>query len=259
MGSLTGEALDECRPASAPMNPLVVAARTSTQQLPSHLQSLVSDEELLRASGITDVTGRTEFILGRALLRSVLSSMLDAKPRNLPIRIEKNGRPCLEGNDLEFSLSHACGYVCVAVSRNGRVGVDIEGAGALENSELLNRYLRKTFVNDANPCATTDYDIAGKWCMAEAYAKCSGKDVLSAMRCKALRALMKQSQTSDWFIGQEHSLCLTSIADGRVPLALCVEAHPTPFSLMEVDLFDVSFLSTLGKAGGRNSALPARS
>lgn len=204
------------------------------------------------------MTGRTDFILGRALLRSVVSSMLDTEPRNVAIRIEKNGRPCLKGNELEFSLSHASGYVCVAVSRNGRVGVDIEGVGILENSEELNQYLRRTFVNNANPCATTDYDIAGKWCMAEAYAKCSGKDVLSAMRSNALRALMQQSQKSDWFIGQEHSICLTSIANGRLPLALCVEAQPTPFSLLEVDLFDTSFLTTLGNAGGKNSAPPAR-
>ncbi|MHC8304342.1 4'-phosphopantetheinyl transferase family protein [Pseudomonas sp. PB3P13] len=240
------------------MNPLVVAARTSTQPLPPHLQSLLSDEEAIRASGMTDMTGRTDFILGRALLRSVVASMLDTEPRHLPIRIEKNGRPCLEGNDLAFSLSHAGGYVCVAVSRNGRVGVDIEGVGALENSDVLNQYLRRTFVNNAHPCAATDYAIAGKWCMAEAYAKCSGKDVLSALRSKELQALMQQSQRSDWFIGLEHSICLTSIANGRVPLALCVQGHPTPMSLIEVDMFDVSFLTAIRRTCSKHSSPSAR-
>lgn len=235
------------------MNPLVVAARASKQPVAFDLQSLLSHEELLRASEITDVTGRTDFILGRALLRSVLSSMLDMEPHRVPIRIEKDGRPCLESNELEFSLSHASGYVCVAVSRNGRVGVDIEGVGSLKNNELLNQYLRKTFGKDSNPCTTTDYDLAGKWCMAEAYAKCSGRDLLSAVRSNELRTLMKQSQCSDWFIGLDHSLCLSSIAGGRIPLALCVQTHPTPFSLMEVDLSDASFLTTLSKARRKNT------
>lgn len=218
------------------------------QPLPLHLQSLLSDEELIRAGGITDVRGRMDFTLGRALLRSVVSSLLDTQPRNVPVRVEENGRPFLEGNELEFSLSHASGYVCVAVSRNDRIGVDIEGVDTLQHCQLLNRYLRRTLVNDANPCATTDYDIAGKWCMAEAYAKCSGKDVLGALRCEALRPLINHSQRFDWFIAPDYSICLTSIANGQLPLALCVEAQPRPFSLMEVDLFNTSFLTTLGHA-----------
>lgn len=59
----------------------------------------------------------------RRALDAILRLYLPVLPK---MRREPRGRPYLEGRPLDFNLSHSCGWVAVALTAHGRVGLDIE-------------------------------------------------------------------------------------------------------------------------------------
>ena len=60
-----------------------------------------------------------EWIAVRVLLYHLMG-------KNAKISYKENGAPYLEGSNNEISISHTKGYVCIALSENYRVGIDIE-------------------------------------------------------------------------------------------------------------------------------------
>lgn len=213
------------------------------RDIPQSLTMLLSDEELVRGAAIQVKEKQLEFIFGRALLRAVLSKITNSTPSRLDICLERSGRPYLNGSGLDFSLSHAAGFVCVAISETNKVGVDIESLALLDTSRVLNDFLRGKILNKyASVSSVTSFDIAGIWCMHEAYAKCSGKDVLSSIKASEFFQSVVCS-SSNWYCGSQYSIFRTAIADGNIPLAICVDSHPFPFDIVGVDLFDANFLN----------------
>lgn len=69
---------------------------------------------------------RNSLTLAYALHRLLLSRITDVPVRHVPLARDAQGRPVLERMLFDTSLSHADGYVAVAVSAGGPVGVDIE-------------------------------------------------------------------------------------------------------------------------------------
>lgn len=83
----------------------------------------LSDDELLRAAAIARTDNRARFLAGRYALRTALASILAIPAREVPIK-------CYEGplqvDGAYCSLAHSRDLALVAVSRNHRVGVDIQ-------------------------------------------------------------------------------------------------------------------------------------
>lgn len=86
-----------------------------------------------RAFKIAGVADRKRFVTGRFLLRQALSSVLGEDASSYTFRQNPNGKPLLlngpervDGAGLDFSVSHAGEAVAVAVSTEGRVGLDVE-------------------------------------------------------------------------------------------------------------------------------------
>lgn len=86
----------------------------------------ISAEERAKVTKL-DVNVARQFLAARANLRLILSHVTGICAEEIPIRIGKNGRPTV-GHDpaLDFNLSHSGGSILIAVSRRGRVGVDIQ-------------------------------------------------------------------------------------------------------------------------------------
>jgi 4'-phosphopantetheinyl transferase len=97
----------------------------------------LNSDERGRARRIVDDNARTLFILGRSLVRAVLSTYVNRAPETLRFdqrcaRCRKqHGKPRLvaPASDLEFSLSHARGLIALAVCRGSAVGIDVEWRG----------------------------------------------------------------------------------------------------------------------------------
>lgn len=92
-------------------------------------EDLLNEDERARAMRFVKDVDRRRYIVGRAGLRRVLASCLQANPRDLHFGYNAWGKPMLGANHqagLHFNLSHSAGEAVLAVSAHADLGVDIE-------------------------------------------------------------------------------------------------------------------------------------
>lgn len=91
---------------------------------------LLSPDEALRAERFRFERDRGRFIAGRATLRRVLASYLDADPRSLSFSYGPAGKPEIAGpqatDKLTFNLSNSADWALLGVTRGRCLGVDLE-------------------------------------------------------------------------------------------------------------------------------------
>ncbi len=106
--------------------------------------TLLDDDERQRLAQFRRAQAADEFLLGRALLRATLGELLGRDPRRLAIERDADGKPQLrDGDGWRFNLSHGAGHVALALSRDGRVGIDIDsGARRNDIDGIAQRFFR---------------------------------------------------------------------------------------------------------------------
>jgi 4'-phosphopantetheinyl transferase len=88
---------------------------------------LLDTHEQSRAARFIVPEPRVQFILSRAFLRIVLGQYLRIEPQEVRFRTAEHGKPELaEDGGLHFNLSHTDGETMIALTRAGRIGVDVE-------------------------------------------------------------------------------------------------------------------------------------
>lgn len=87
------------------------------------------------------------------------------------------GKPYLEGNALQFSLSHTAGAVCAAFSGE-EVGVDIERRDRHVSSRISERILSAA----EKPLVTSPEDLLRLWVQKEAFLKRLGTGIADDLR-----------------------------------------------------------------------------
>ena len=91
---------------------------------------MLCDSERERARRFRDWNSRIQFTLCRAALRYYLCEVLNCRNCELRINSSRNCKPSAYVNaskvDFEFNVSHTNGHGLIALTKNGRVGVDIE-------------------------------------------------------------------------------------------------------------------------------------
>lgn len=91
---------------------------------------LLSPDEAARAERFRFERDRGRFIAGRATLRRILASYLDAEPRSLSFSYGPAGKPEIAGpqatDRLSFNLSNSADWALLAVNRGRCLGVDLE-------------------------------------------------------------------------------------------------------------------------------------
>jgi 4'-phosphopantetheinyl transferase len=94
------------------------------------LAGLLSDDERQRAERSHNLNVRREFIVSRAVLRSLLGCYLGCDPRHVRFRHGPSGKPDLAephpNQRLHFNISHSHGVALFALTRHGPIGVDVE-------------------------------------------------------------------------------------------------------------------------------------
>ena len=84
-------------------------------------------DEQSRANRFLVPEARTQYIVSHAFLRDALAQYLGIPRRDVRFHTTAKGKPELaDGSDLHFNLSHTQGTAAVALTRAGRVGVDVE-------------------------------------------------------------------------------------------------------------------------------------
>lgn len=143
--------------------------------------SLLSEEEKAKKSRFHFKKHQHQYLITRALVRSVLSMyVLEIQPRDWRFSTNKYGKPFISNSPLpihlEFNLTHSDGVIVLAIS-NDVIGVDVE-----------NIYRENTFMNIAADHFTADEYLYLKnksihdqrasffqlWTLKESYIKARG-------------------------------------------------------------------------------------
>jgi 4'-phosphopantetheinyl transferase len=94
------------------------------------LVKILSSDELERADRFHFETDKNRFIIGRGILRNILSHYLGIEPARLQFCYGSRGKPALQTGDrshpLHFNLSHSQGLALYAFTRDRQIGIDLE-------------------------------------------------------------------------------------------------------------------------------------
>ena len=94
------------------------------------LKRILSEDEQARAERVHSEQDRERFIVARGVLRVILSRYLDTEPSQLRFRYSPHGKPDLDNTSAEktlsFNMSHSSGLALYAVTRDRKVGIDLE-------------------------------------------------------------------------------------------------------------------------------------
>jgi 4'-phosphopantetheinyl transferase len=146
------------------------------------MERTLSEPERARASRFGRLDLRDRYIVGRATLRAILGAALESDPSRVALVRGHRGRPEVEGGALDFNVSHTRGTALFAVTRSGRVGVDIEHRDRALNVDGISR----KFMSSREQAMLAELDgdarrhaLLRLWTCKEAMSKATG-DALSA-------------------------------------------------------------------------------
>src|SRR5262245_19992917 len=107
-----------------------MAALDQSADVKAKLAPLLSQDEYQRAMRYYRPADRDRFVVGRGILRKILSAYLALPPGQLRFTYNEYGKPAVsdDQNDraLNFNLSHSAELILYAVTRGRGVGIDIE-------------------------------------------------------------------------------------------------------------------------------------
>ncbi len=144
-------------------------------------RDLLTPEERQQEQRFYFEKDRHQYLVTRALTRTVLSEYAPVAPRDWRFRKLEHGRPQIvnaEAGDLVFNLSHSAGLIALAITRGGQLGVDTENIVEREPPlDIANRYF--------SPRETTDLQSLPRevqlgrffhyWTLKESYIKARSK------------------------------------------------------------------------------------
>ena len=182
---LPGNVADRIAPLPSP-DPRVAAYWCRLDDDPALAAGLapwLSAAERARAARFGRDALRRRYVVGRALLRAILASILRVDPSDVAIARGRRGRPVLAAADgLDFNVSHTGGVLLAAIGRGVTVGVDVErGTRVIDTRGLARRCLSPAERLDLEPLDDEQARrrVLQLWTCKEAMSKATG-DAMSA-------------------------------------------------------------------------------
>ena len=140
--------------------------------------ALLSLEEREKAQRYRVERPRTDFILTRGTLRSLLAGYLRRKPQDFSFHYTTYGKPFLvDYPDLHFNVSHSDGLALLAFVRGREIGVDVERVRAQSDVlKLAERFFSIRERHDLRSLSGDELHAAffRCWTRKEAYIKAKG-------------------------------------------------------------------------------------
>ncbi len=143
-------------------------------------EALLTPEERARKQRYYFEKNRHEFLLTRALVRTVLSRYAPVRPAAWAFSANEWGCPAIatpEGAGLRFNLSNTKGLVCCLVAQDRDVGIDVEDvAREGDTVSIADRFFSPTEVAElhALPEERQRSRFFDYWTLKEAYIKARG-------------------------------------------------------------------------------------
>lgn len=121
--------------------------------------------------------GRINTLLSRLLLLWELEQRTGIPQDKIEFVRGTHGKPYLKGSNLQFSLSHTKGAVCVAFSDKGEIGVDVERAARRVRPDLY-----KNVLCEEELAALDSSGFLHFWVQKEAFLKRLGLGITQDLR-----------------------------------------------------------------------------
>lgn len=160
---------------------LVENEQISEQSLLDDYQQLLNPEEQKRFERFVFPKHKKQFLVSRALVRTVLGQYLDQPPESLVFARNAYGKPRIASFDkslpLSFNLSHTNEFSVLAVSQNKDLGVDAEYlTRKVDILKLANRFFSKQECEELALMDVKEFDerFFKLWTLKEAYIKACG-------------------------------------------------------------------------------------
>lgn len=146
------------------------------------MKAMLSADEFARAARFQFEKHRNRFVIGRGLLREVLSRYLDMPAHQIALEYETHGKPrlaeALNSKKIFFNLSHAEDLWVCAFTRGREVGVDVEHVQVIAEAEnLAQRFFAKAEAESfcALPAHEKQRAFFHCWTRKEAFIKALGE------------------------------------------------------------------------------------
>ena len=151
--------------------------------------AVLSDDEIERAERFKFQKDREQYVLGRGLLRKILSCYCGIEAGKLRFRYGARGKPYLveeqTESNLMFSLAQTRGAVLCAVTRAREVGVDLEYVTEeIDDQTLAEQYFsqNEAAALSALPLGSRQKAFLKCWTRKEAYIKAKGEGLYLDLR-----------------------------------------------------------------------------
>jgi 4'-phosphopantetheinyl transferase len=142
------------------------------------LAALLSADEHDRAQRLRFAVDRQRFIAGRAILRLLLGSLLQAVPSDLRFHYSPSGKPLLDPRrnpeDVRFNTTHANGLALYGVTKGQEIGIDLERqTGDAKRLDIADQFFSapERQVLRTLPSAEQLHTFYAYWTRKEAYLK----------------------------------------------------------------------------------------
>lgn len=148
--------------------------------LPLYWSYLSSSEKKQATLYLTDKLAG-DYIISRGFLREKLAYHIKVSPNLIEFFYGNNGKPFLKNNteDLQFNISHSNDRICMAVTQNQQVGVDIEFRDKSLNHEELYEFVLSNeelqFIQNLDKGEIRQMFFYNFWSKKEAIVKALGK------------------------------------------------------------------------------------
>ena len=137
-------------------------------------------DELRRADAVTHEEARIQYLVGRYLLRGVLSQWLGIRPCDLPITLTSSGKPVLSESGMPyFSITHTAKSIAAIFSLQP-VGIDLEQERPVDVCALARRFFSKEEADFLEQSGSQS-DFYRLWCCREAAIKGDGKGLAKVL------------------------------------------------------------------------------
>ncbi len=178
--------------------------------------SYLTSVELERSQRFKLERIRLQFIATRSRLRVLLGHYLQMDPMHVPLIYETSGKPNIDpqiNSDIHFNVSHSEFLATIAVTRRGRVGIDVEFRRSIPNLDsLVDRFFcpRERDFFRTVPEHDREDAFFRAWTRKEAVLKAVGQGVQSLDLCDVsfgiqepvmvLRFGCNEAASDQWFL-----------------------------------------------------------
>jgi 4'-phosphopantetheinyl transferase len=144
-------------------------------QIDKFSQFLTATERQRAAKFVNPLHG-DRWIVARGYLRQILGQYLDLDPAQIVFTVGAQGKPAVEGDRLQFNLSHAGDRAVYAISAQDPVGIDIESIHPIAAADLVDRFFSATeqAIFHSLPIDLQQAAFFHAWVQKEAYLKACG-------------------------------------------------------------------------------------